>query len=481
MILSFSRLIAAKNAAAKMRICIFMLSSYCAFIVPQHIAQAADFAASKGFLSLSATDTKSKENQSQPSKIAKPEIHKTEVSADGTMDLQDCYRLALLKSETLGIRESTLKAAEARYWQAVAGVFPKIHAIGVGEMQNYKAFQENVTTTGTKRTSDERGEFSINMQQPIFTGFRDFNAILGQKAGREALAEDLRRARQTLYLEVATVFYQTLIHESDLEAYRSLGKTLEERITDLESRLTLGKSRRADVLQSKAEWAEVAVAIEQTNGALAASRELCAFFTGLPAENICLKESLTLPTTVALSDFVMLSESRPDVSAAAHREREAQKQVSVAQGEHLPTVLLESNIYPNKFPNSDKEWNLLLKIDLPLFEGGATMAKIREKREGLRQSRLNLDYLRRSAKTDARVAYSNFTAMAAQVLRLRDLRSATELAYQSQLEDYEKGIATSLEVLDALRKRTEAARKLHTAEHSAKLNLIRLHVAAGKE
>ena len=37
----------------------------------------------------------------------------------GPFDLQTCFELAVLRSETLGMKEEDIRVAQARYWQAV--------------------------------------------------------------------------------------------------------------------------------------------------------------------------------------------------------------------------------------------------------------------------------------------------------------------------------------------------------------------------
>ncbi len=97
----------------------------------------------------------------------------------------------------------------------------------------------------------------------------------------------------------------------------------------------------------------------------------------------------------------------------------------------------------------------------------------------MRQSELNLDNLRRTSDQDVRTAYSNFNSSVAQTYRLKEEVELTAETYQTLLDDYRHGVVSTLDVLTSINNLQSSRRSLYSAEINARLNLIKLHVAAG--
>ncbi|MBV9463066.1 MAG: TolC family protein [Verrucomicrobiae bacterium] len=411
----------------------------------------------------------------------------------GPYDLQTCFELAVLQSETLGMREEDIRVAQARYWQAVGSVFPQVHVLAEQRLQNStdrggsgsssssgSGFSSNNGNSGNNfGNSPDSNNVRINVRQPIFSGFREFNAAGSGRADILARRFDKERARQLLYLDVADVFYQVLMYQEDLKLLGELGEALGERRGELNKRVKLGRSRAGESLAAQSDLAENFVAIEQTRGLLGASRELLAFLIGVPAEKITLKDDRALPGAQALEAYLIQTGERPDVLSAIQAEESQRRLLEEAKGEHYPTIAAEANYYVRQHPDFGNEWNVALTFDLPIFEGGVIEARVREHEALVRQSHLNLDELRRTADRDVRTAYNNFISSLAQAARLRESLRAQSENYEVQRHDYGLGISSNLDVLTALQMLETTKRRLSDAEMDAKVNLVRLHVAAG--
>jgi outer membrane protein len=414
----------------------------------------------------------------------------------GPFDLQTCFELSVLRSETLGMKEEDIRIAQARYWQAVGAILPKVHLLVSESLRNKTAGGGGGSSTGVINSgSGGDTEFfggggggsrtdsftsRINVKQPIFSGFREFNAGQAASADVRARTHDRRRSNQLLYLDVADVFYQCLMYEGDLKILSSVQKTLKDRIVELERWVKLGKSRTGELLMAQSDLAGSQVIVEQTKGLLGASRELLAFLTGVPAVALNLEDKTPFPKAEAVEAYLRETGERADILAAIETERSARKQLSAVKGEHWPTINAEGNYYLKQSPDRKQEWNIFLTFDLPIFEGGIIESRVSEQKALVRQSQLNLEQLRRTADKDVRVAYNNFIAAAAQVLRLKEATQISRENFRVQSEDYKLGIVTNLDVLAALRQMYDQRQKLLDAQMEARINLVRLHVAAGE-
>lgn len=411
----------------------------------------------------------------QPAAKALP-AGKSEVSE--TLDLETCFKLSAVRSDTLAISEQEIRAANARYQQAISALFPTV------TFNSQQFFQNKAATTVTGGRFIGGSEYSsqnaINVSQPLFMGFQDFNQAAANRAETEARQFDLQRNYQTLYQDVATAFYQIVQNERDLDILADLKKALEGRVAELNRRVDLGRSRPAELLQARSDLATVKVTIEQTKGLRNAARESLAFYIGRPAQSFQLKDTMAFPGPQELEAYLKEIRVRPDILAALAEQRQARRLLSVAKGELLPQATVDGTYYLSEDPASTQEYAFTFNISLPLFDGGLIIGKIREQKDLYRRSELNVQQLMRTADQDVRTAFSDFNASVAQVLQLREAELIAMESYKAQLEDYPRGVVSNLDVLTALQSVSNSKRDLLSSDINAKLNLIKLHVAAGR-
>jgi outer membrane protein len=225
--------------------------------------------------------------------------------------------------------------------------------------------------------------------------------------------------------------------------------------------------------------AGVKVTVEQTKGLLAANKELMAFYLGIPADKIKLRETQKFPTALDLENYLRSVGSRPDILAQVEQERMAMRQLSAAKGALWPTVTGNGTYNLTTYPQQSQEWYGSLEISLPLFDGGLIIDKISQQKALTRQSELNVDNLRRTADQGVRTALANFESSAAQYVALKEQVEMSALNYNAQADDYKSGIVTNLDVLTALSTLETARQQWVDADINTRLNLILLHVAAG--
>jgi len=116
---------------------------------------------------------------------------------------------------------------------------------------------------------------------------------------------------------------------------------------------------------------------------------------------------------------------------------------------------------------------------MPIFDGGLIAGQVHQNHELVRQNRLNIEQLQRTADQDTRTAYANFDASVAQIIVLREAATLAAKDFEAQVDDYRRGVVSNLDVLTALQDYQTARIQLHNANMTARLDLINLNVAAG--
>ncbi|MDR0534378.1 MAG: TolC family protein [Verrucomicrobiales bacterium] len=396
---------------------------------------------------------------------------------DQSLDLDACFQLAAIRSDTLAISAQDIVAAQASYRQAIASLFPTVNFVNSQNFFNKTGaqIQDNRVVSGRSYSSYN----AITGNVTLFDGFANTNRIGAAKEQVLADRYTLSRAYQTLYQNVALAFYNILQYERDLEILNDLQKAYQDQVKELERRVKIGRSRPADLLQGQANMATNNVAIEQMRGALAAARENMAFYIGKPANDFKLRDTLPFPTAGVIEAYLTKLGDRPDILSAVASMRSAERQLSVAKGARWPQVSLNGNYYLAQDPSSDQEYSFGFTISLPIFDGGLINAQIRQQQAVFTQSQLQVDELRREADQDLRSVFASFNSSLGQTFEAEEAARVSQLYYEAVKDDYTHGVAAYLDVITAQQTYFQNRRAYADADANARLNLIQLHVAAG--
>ena len=397
-------------------------------------------------------------------------------NAVAQLDVNACYELALARNERVGVAAAEWRAAEARYRQVRDTLLPAVSLAGSA------AFQPDRREAGNDSASREPEQYAVRLQaeQTLYQGFRITREAEAREALGRAASWDERRVRELLYLDVADAFHQVLLYEADLALVIRLVTVLQDTAEELERRVKLGLSRKAEWLQAQTALAEARVEEETVRGYAAVARELLAFLIDQPADAWQLVNTSPFPSAPDLAAKLEQAVRRADLEAGAARAEAARKTLLAAKGARQPEVKAEAGYVLLEDPDEDREWNVLLTMELPLFDEGSRRAEVRTRMEEAQVSELNLAALRRQAASEVRTSYLTFVSTAAQKVRLQEAVEVGRSSYQEQKRDYELGRASQLDALSALAQVQRLARRASAADLLARVSLIQLHVAAGE-
>ena len=384
---------------------------------------------------------------------------------EAPLTLNQAYELTLARSETLQIGEAEWRAAEARYRSAVAGGWPELRAEASADLRE-----------GVNRSPEVFGA-GLGATWTIFDGFQAEKAARARRAEGEAVRFDTERTRQLLYGDVAAAFYEALARDGETAALEDQRKAISERVAELERRLALGRSRKAEVLSAQAQLAELDTSLAQAAMLGDAAREMLSFLTG--REGSTLAAPAPLPPSEEVAVALADEENRPDLLAAAKRAQAARSEVERAEAARSPKLSADANVYLWRDPSDEDAWDIGLRAELPLFDRGARRAAVEEQRENLRVRELRLEELRRTAGRDLRLALREARGGLAQWVALRKAIGVTEESWKQQQRDYEMGRASNLDVMVALIQLHGLRRREAVLAMQVRAALVRVQVEAG--
>ena len=354
-------------------------------------------------------------------------------SLGGVLTLKECYQLALKRSEQLAIHQQQIRQAEGRFLQSLSGVLPKASF-------NYS----NKYVDG-----DQAPEAKFTFSQPLFSGFKEFAAMAASKAETRQRRQEEVRARQLLFTDVADAFYYYGLYQEQLRSTQSIAQALWERMGELQKRVDLGRSRTSELASAESRLRKAEGDVEETKSDMTVARQLLEFLTGTTLEAIQDEASpiFAVKTEQELADY---AGHRPDVIAAQEALAVADRKVAVARAGFWPTVGLEGNYYTKKIIESSSDWDVTLKVAVPLFQGGDNVGKLKEASAVSEEAKLTFSETERRALLDIRQAYSRWEASTRRDEALKKALDAADRNYQLQAADYRNNLVNNLDVLQAL-------------------------------
>lgn len=379
------------------------------------------------------------------------------------LTLDEAFRLAAQKSETLAVSGVGVKQLEAAQSQFRSALRPGLSGIASETLAD---------------GSGSKAQAAINLTYSVFSGMRDYIAVRASGLRTEAARLELARARQNLYLGVAAAYINLAALRQEVSVRRAQLGVTAGRIKELEDRAAIGRSRQGEVLASKAQLAQeeasLAAALSDENSA---QLEL-SFLTGLEGE--VSPEAAPAPALPDLQPCLAKARSRFDV-AAARRELEASELDADAQARlNWPSLDLGANYYLKRpAPAQDSRWDAGLTLRVPLYSGGYNDAAAAQAGARASAAKLSLALTERAAAIEVRQAHS---ALGHSLSVIASLEKALALADENsilQAKDYVYGLVTNLEVLNALNTVLQTRLNLDQAKARAALAAERLATAAG--
>lgn len=313
---------------------------------------------------------------------------------------------------------------------------------------------------------------ALQIQQPIFRGFRTKNAIKQAKAAVRAQREALKNTEQEILLNAVTAFMDVIRDGAVVSLRRSDLEFLEQQVSAARDRFDVGEGTRTDVSQAQARVAAAQSELNLASANLNTSRAVFQQVVGVKPRRLVAKTHVfgKLPTS---QDKALLigREQHPAIRASTHNVDAAVYNVSVIEGELLPTVTLEGDVRRQWEPSGTgpgrvDSASVFARVRIPLYQGGGVSARVRQAKEELGVARIQLDVSRDQVQANVIASWGQLQAARASIIAGRAQVAANQLALDGVIEEQKVGQRTTLDVLDTQRELINARVTLVTAERN---------------
>ena len=420
--------------------------------------------------------------------------------------LRDIYELALENDAQLKAEEATYLANREAKNLGLSALLPQVGANYSRSGSDMETDRETpsvneegivIVDTTTKTDTNSEG-FAVSLNQALFDLPAWFSFQSGKELSKQAEAT-FAGNQQNLIVRVVEAYLLVLRAQDNLEASKAQERAFERQLEQTQQRFEVGLIAITDVYEAQAAYdlSQVNRIVDENNVAVAL--EQLSVLTGQKHSNLdILKEDFDIRAPepndrAAWVDFAL--QNNFNLKAAEFGEEAARQNAKANALEHGFTI---SGSYtytdsetdgrstydpPTPFNSSPfsstdgEQWEL--RVDVPLYSGGAISANRRKAAQEFNAARENRINLSRNTVTATRSLHMTVVSDVSRVQARKQSIVSSRSALDATQAGYEVGTRNVVDVLNAQNTLFAAQRDYANSRYDYIVNLLRLKEQAG--
>lgn len=389
------------------------------------------------------------------------------------LSLEECIKIGLANNPEISAVTKDIDIAAAQFGSARSGLFPKVNATG-----GYTHYSDSIRLVQADKNSEPGvfapniGNAEIGFTYQIFSGGRVINDMAAAEFVRQAAEKKLSFTREELVYNISALYHNIIAQKYVVKSLQFSNDSLREQVKRIKIMLDVQKAAKVDLLRTEVKLADVEQKLIQETNNLTVSLQVLTTLMGVNSgDGFDTNDAEAIYAQARTDKNEMLARAfakRKDyLSAKLLLESQAKKVGSTRSG-FLPTVTVKgaygtrwadditdrpASSSLEKYPNSNDEsvnvGAIGFTVDIPLFEGGLTMSKVREETMKLSAAQDRLKKLELQMRLDVETAISLIESAHA---RVKSSRKAVEQAKESlrvEQMKYDLGKGLLVDTLDA--------------------------------
>lgn len=421
-----------------------------------------------GFTSLmpearSATPVSPKD-QAPPSELKtelKPYQGATVSSKDKTNPFIDSLVSAYMTNSELRSKVEQQKALDEQVAKTTSAFRPSVEvdaSSGINRNERQTAPEEAADQTFRRfrnRRTTHPSNAGVTLNQSLFNGGADLANTDSAENSAIAGQYDYLSTEQKTLLDAVSAYMNLIFTEKALEINKKSEQFLSEQLAGMVVQVSAGEKTLTDQAQTEARLAEATANVYSAEAdhqnAQAKYETIIGTKPGL----------LVQPPPVAglpgsKEELIESAKNtNPRILQAIYSEKSAKNEMEVAQRKLLPRVDFQGNAGRNLQQSTSRDRSnqasAILKLSVPLYQGGGEWATIREKADNAARARYDLEQARKKAIEDAIAAWMAWESAKQKITSLLLQVKASEKSRDGALLEVEVGERSYLDVLDAQR------------------------------
>ncbi|MGB4191544.1 MAG: TolC family outer membrane protein [Rickettsiales bacterium] len=398
--------------------------------------------------------------------------------------------------ELIAAREK-LKATDEKMFQAISGFLPKV--IYSAKKTNQK---KDTTTDSSSLASSLSGqqvktddwvdtkskESSISLQQNLFNGGQDVMAVKIAKYSIEAGRQELITNEQKILLEAIDAYLDVMRTKEVQDISRENYLAYEKKYNAIKEKLEVGVAKKADLADAAARKANAATNLIVSEGYYNSALATYMQIIGIEAENVHSCDILTTPPKDQLELLQKSLATNPELQNVSFQKKIADINVISNAASMLPSVDLGGSIGKNWQDTRGSNLNqpytnsksVAISVTIPIYNKGLEYSNIRSASADAARLKYSLKNARAAVTQNSVKSWTEYVSAKDAAQSTKEAVKAGEVALEAKQQEYEEGLGTLTDLLDAQENLFQYKIKLTQAEKESALSYYKMASLMGK-
>lgn len=377
--------------------------------------------------------------------------------------IEDAIEIALENNYQLKQAENNLSISELQELSAKADFFPSLNA-NVNRGLNIGRRFDTETTGQFVDVTTNNLSASLSSNIDIFNGFANINNLRRSREITASREELLQRVRENVIFSTASSYLDYLLSSQLLEIAKENLQTSQSQLEQIEAQVEVGSRPMVDLLNQESLVANNELdLVNRENEVDLARLSLIRILQIDPLGEYefvipDIGQGSAVPINYDLGELVGAAlENRADLRSEQRAILAEEYQVKVAKAQYYPTISGSASIrsnysdlsmlsYTDQFFDQNVARSFGISISIPIFNRLNARTNVEIQKINLKNAELGLENTRLQVIQEVNQAYRDYLARVKEVESTQRALDAAERAYETELQRYEVGASTLIEL-----------------------------------
>ena len=425
----------------------------------------------------------------------------TELQAQETVTLKQAIEYALQNKADAQNAQLDIRNADYQIMEAKAGALPKIN--GVANITYNPILQTTALDAGAFSGGPSNIQLitlgqkwnagaGVQLSQALFNQ-QVFIGLKAAKSTKEFYQLNAQLTEEQIIERVSNAYFQVFTIQQKKETLESSYSSTEKARNIIKSLYDNGLAKKIDLDRTNVNLTNINTILKQQQNAINQAENALKFYMGMPIENKIELVKADMEITPHLLDETVRTDERSEIKILNKQRELLQYNKKAVEAAYYPTVNLNANYswqgLGDKFPLTNGKKNgvywadysaITLGVNIPIFNGFATKARVEmaqielDKLDvSIKDTKLGLDLSYQTAKSQIENSLLALENQKANV-------SLAETVTSNTKHNYQYGLATLTELLEAENALVEAKNNYSNAILEYKIAEIQYYKAKGE-
>jgi outer membrane protein TolC len=401
--------------------------------------------------------------------------------------INEAYELALKTHERIMISKKEVEKSELLPKRALSVMLPLAEIEG-----SWVKYKDEIRIEGIDNLSSDQGPVALPsdewrgdfiFEQPLYQA--EFFSLRRQAfKSIDRTTQDYYMTIQDTLFEVATAYYEVLEAYKLVENAKETLRLAEEELRVAKVRFEVGEVTRTAVLRAEVDVSQAQRNIIETQNNLQLAKDTLGRLIGIEGGKIEVVEPAPIekidkPYEALVDKALNYRYDYKMAQLGVDIAKEDKNLVKARYHPHFSAVWGYHRLSPESFIERDDFWDATIRVSIPIFERATRIWDFKERQRNLNQANLAEKQLKKDIRIEVEDAMLSVRTYESILVNLEREMALNEENYRIIFEQFKVGLATSLDLTDALTKLDSARTILITNTYGYQVALLDLKRAIG--